>query len=56
MSWEQQASDAHYPGLTVLDKEFVKQKLAFPMRGTQQRCFCYFGKIDSSGSQGQWIL
>ncbi|MVM32965.1 hypothetical protein GO755_23190 [Spirosoma sp. HMF4905] len=30
MSWEQQASNAHYPGLTVLDKEFVKQKLAFP--------------------------
>jgi hypothetical protein len=30
LSWEQQASDAHYPGLTVLDKELVKQKLAFP--------------------------
>ncbi|QDK82246.1 hypothetical protein EXU85_27990 [Spirosoma sp. KCTC 42546] len=30
LSWEQQASNAHYPGLTVLDKEFVKQKLAFP--------------------------
>lgn len=30
LSWEQQATNAHYPGLTVLDKEFVKQKLAFP--------------------------
>lgn len=30
LSWEQKASDAHYPGLTVLDKELVKQKLAFP--------------------------
>lgn len=30
LSWEQQASDAHYPGMTVLDKELVKQKLAFP--------------------------
>ncbi|GAB4049891.1 hypothetical protein [Spirosoma litoris] len=30
LSWEQQSSLAHYPGLTVLDKEFVKQKLAFP--------------------------
>ncbi|GAB2602592.1 hypothetical protein [Spirosoma areae] len=30
LSWEQQASDAHYPGLTVLDKSLVKQKLAFP--------------------------
>jgi hypothetical protein len=30
LSWEQQASDAHYPGLTVLDKDLVKQKLAFP--------------------------
>ena len=30
LSWEQRASDAHYPGLTVLDKELVRQKLAFP--------------------------
>ncbi|QHV97646.1 hypothetical protein [Spirosoma endbachense] len=30
LSWEQKASQAHYPGLTVLDKGFVKQKLAFP--------------------------
>lgn len=30
LSWEQNASDAHYPGLTVLDKSLVKQKLAFP--------------------------
>ncbi|WP_246202161.1 hypothetical protein [Spirosoma agri] len=30
LSWERNASDAHYPGLTVLDKEFVKRKLAFP--------------------------
>lgn len=30
LSWEQQASDAHYPGLTVLDKDLVKQKLALP--------------------------
>ncbi|GAB3560501.1 hypothetical protein [Spirosoma fluminis] len=30
LSWEQKASDAHYPGLTVLDKSLVKQKLAFP--------------------------
>ena len=30
LSWEQQASDAHYPGLTVLDPALVKQKLAFP--------------------------
>ncbi len=28
LSWEQQASDAHYPGLTVLDKSLVRQKLA----------------------------
>lgn len=30
LSWEQHASDAHYPGMTVLDKGLVKQKLAFP--------------------------
>lgn len=30
LSWEQRASDAYYPGLTVLDKDLVKQKLAFP--------------------------
>ena len=30
LSWEQNASDAHYPGMTVLDKGMVKQKLAFP--------------------------
>lgn len=30
LSWEQQASGAHYPGMTVLDKELVKQKLTFP--------------------------
>ncbi len=30
LSWEQQASDAHYPGMTVLEKDLVKQKLAFP--------------------------
>ena len=30
LSWEQKASDAHYPGLTVLEKDLVKQKLAFP--------------------------
>ena len=30
LSWEQKTSNAHYPGLTVLDKDFVKQKLAFP--------------------------
>jgi len=30
LSWEQQASDAHYPGLIVLDKGLIKQKLAFP--------------------------
>ncbi|AKD54434.1 hypothetical protein [Spirosoma radiotolerans] len=30
LSWEQQASDAHYPGLTVLDKDLIKKKIAFP--------------------------
>ena len=30
LSWEQLGSEAHYPGLTVLDKDIVKQKLAFP--------------------------
>lgn len=30
LSWEQNASDAHYPGMTVLDKGLVRQKLAFP--------------------------
>lgn len=30
LSWEQLASEAHYPGMTVLDKDVVKQKLAFP--------------------------
>ncbi|AUD02551.1 hypothetical protein [Spirosoma pollinicola] len=30
LSWEQHADNAHYPGLTVLDKDLVKQKLAFP--------------------------
>ncbi|MFD2932966.1 hypothetical protein [Spirosoma flavum] len=30
LSWEQQGSNAHYPGLTVLDKGLVKQTLAFP--------------------------
>ena len=30
LSWEQNASDAHYPGMTVLEKGLVKQRLAFP--------------------------
>lgn len=30
LSWEQNASAAYYPGQTVLDKDLVKQKLAFP--------------------------
>ncbi|GAB3801827.1 hypothetical protein GCM10028819_29860 [Spirosoma humi] len=30
LSWEQQASDAHYPGLTVLDKDLIRKKIAFP--------------------------
>ena len=30
LSWEQNASDAHYPGMTVLEKSLVRQKLAFP--------------------------
>lgn len=30
LSWEQNASNAHYPGMTVLDKSLVKQKLSFP--------------------------
>lgn len=30
LSWEQNARNAHYPGLTVLDKGLVKQKLVFP--------------------------
>ena len=30
LSWEQNASDAHYPGMTALDKSLVKQRLAFP--------------------------
>ncbi len=30
LSWQQRDIDAHYPGETVLDRELVKQKLAFP--------------------------
>lgn len=30
LSWEQQASDAHYPGMTVLDPSLTKQKLSYP--------------------------
>ena len=30
LSWEQQASHAHYPGMTILDKELTRKKLAFP--------------------------
>ena len=30
LSWEQKANNAYYPGLTVLDKDLIKQKLAFP--------------------------
>lgn len=30
LSWEQQASQAHYPGMTVLDKTIVRQKIALP--------------------------
>ncbi|MBD2757665.1 hypothetical protein [Spirosoma validum] len=30
LSWQQRDIDAHYPGLTVLDRELVKQKIAFP--------------------------
>ncbi|WP_461068670.1 hypothetical protein [Spirosoma horti] len=33
LSWEQQARDAHYPGLTVLDKDLIKQKIALPHTG-----------------------
>ncbi|WP_020604302.1 hypothetical protein [Spirosoma spitsbergense] len=29
LSWQQHDSDAHYPGMTVLDKDLAKQKLAF---------------------------
>ncbi|QJW88767.1 hypothetical protein HNV11_04910 [Spirosoma taeanense] len=30
LSWEQQASAAHYPGMTILNPALVKQKIAFP--------------------------
>lgn len=30
LSWEQQASHAHYPGMTILDKELTRKKLALP--------------------------
>ncbi|MBD2703966.1 hypothetical protein IC229_25195 [Spirosoma sp. BT702] len=30
LTWEHQASDAHYPGLTVLEQTLVKKKIAFP--------------------------
>lgn len=30
LSWEQQASQAHYPGMTILDKELTRKKLALP--------------------------
>ncbi|GAB4027803.1 hypothetical protein [Spirosoma koreense] len=30
LSWQQRDLDAHYPALTVLDRELVKQKIAFP--------------------------
>ncbi|WP_420147005.1 hypothetical protein [Spirosoma sp.] len=30
LSWQQRDIDAHYPGLTVLDRDLVKQKIAFP--------------------------
>lgn len=30
LSWQQRDIDAHYPGLTVLDRELVKQKIAYP--------------------------
>lgn len=30
LSWQQRDSDAHYPGMTVLDKGLAKQKLAYP--------------------------
>lgn len=30
LSWQQRDIDAHYPGLTVLDRDLVRQKIAFP--------------------------
>lgn len=39
LSWEQHADDAHYPGLTVLDKDVVKQKIAFPHTGHAAELF-----------------
>ena len=30
LSWQERDIDAHYPGLIVLDRELVKQKIAFP--------------------------
>ncbi|GAA4400788.1 hypothetical protein GCM10023187_14310 [Nibrella viscosa] len=30
LSWEQQASNARYAGMTILDKSLMKQKLSFP--------------------------
>jgi hypothetical protein len=30
LSWERQAGNAHYPGMTVIDKGVVKQKITFP--------------------------
>ncbi len=39
MSWQKNASGAHYPGLTVLEKALVRQKLTFPHAGHAAEMF-----------------
>lgn len=46
LSWERNASGAHYPGLTVLEKTLVKQRLILLQAGHAARLF-----LDLSGQQ-----
>lgn len=41
ISWERNAPNAHYPGLTVLDKTLVKQKLIMPQAGHAASLFLH---------------
>lgn len=41
LSWERQANQAHYPGMTVIDKSVVKQKIAFPHTAQAAEMFLY---------------
>ncbi|UFH53959.1 hypothetical protein [Spirosoma sp. KNUC1025] len=56
ISWQQRDIDAHYPGLTVLDRDLVKQKIAFPHAWHAAEMFSSFRKINSDFPEGGFTV